>query len=953
MRIWTILVLLVTVCLSSVALGQSAAASGTIAGTVSDLQGRPVVGARVVIRNTDFTWRRVVSTDENGNFTAALLATGTYTVDADAPGMKMKAPVRISLGIGSSVRVELRLILAGPAEKVTVTGTRPTVEGNTLPPVVNKQEADIGNSIAGLTVTYLPNRDRDFSQFGQLGAGVQASPDSAGLIVAGQRPTATGVEIDGADFTDPLQGGARGSHDSGFFFPQTVVREFEVVHAGAGAEAGSSNAGFVNVATKEGSNKLHGEAFYIGRPSVLSSRDAFGHSLDNRQNEFGGSLGGPIKKDHAFFYVGVEQDFLHVPYWTLFQPQAQGIVVPLSLSALERQTVERTDPTAIFGRTDLVLGPRNTLSFEINFNRIDGSNLNDGSTRSDAPESHSGSLTGDSEWTRGSLTTLFGTRIVNQVLAQWARDHRDLRPNSFTPEIVINGFGRLGGNGLQPHRYTSARTSVADDIVVSRGAALFHFGGLFAYDPAHEEHEANLNGRFDFDSLEDYLNDQPRRYQQTFLEPNTAYDATVRQVGFYVTAKLPLTKHLTLSSGARWDGQWNPQPPHPNVAIPQARRIPNDLSQWQPRFGLAWNPVSATVVRVSVGLYDAPTPATIFQRTFTDNGTGTIVADSDFDPQILPLVSVPSLITQPLAAPPPGLTTPAALVVGMDPKFRNPRSAQTAVSMQQELSPKVSVVAGFVHHSTWNLQRRLDRNLEIPEISSDGTPVFPVARPDPSIGRLLVNESSAHSSYNGLLVTANFQLPHRSQISANYTLSSAHDDDSTLGPFAIDSAMNPYALSTERGYSAFDIRHSFNLSAITNLPLGFKINPVLVARSGLPYTPLIGFDTQNDANDWNDRAILNGSVAPRNVFRQPAFFNLDLRFVKDFKLPGEGHHLDLFLDIFNITGTDNRNFGPDAISLYGTSANPVFSAGQALFAPDTNHFGSARQIQFTARIVAF
>ena len=68
----------------------------------------------------------------------------------------------------------------------------------------------------------------------------------------------------------------------------------------------------MNVATKEGSNKYHGEAFYIGRPGA-DRRDAFGHSLDNAQNEFGGSLGGPIKKNRAFFYVGAEQDYLNTP----------------------------------------------------------------------------------------------------------------------------------------------------------------------------------------------------------------------------------------------------------------------------------------------------------------------------------------------------------------------------------------------------------------------------------------------------------------------------------------------------------------------------------------------------------------------------------------------------------------------------------------------------------------
>ena len=202
-------------------------------------------------------------------------------------------------------------------------------------------------------------------------------------------------------------------------------------------------------------------------------------------------------------------------------------------------------------------------------------------------------------------------------------------------------------------------------------------------------------------------------------------------------------------------------------------------------------------------------------------------------------------------------------------------------------------------------------------------------------------------------VTAGFQLPHRSQLTANYTLARTRDNDSNLGPFTISSPLDPFDLASNGAYSTFDVRNSFNLSAITNLPYGFKINPILLWHSGFPYNPILGFDTQNDGNDWNDRAILNGLVAPRNILRQPSFFDLDLRFVKDITLKGEGHHLDLFMDIFNITGAGNRNFGSESISLFGTPSAPLYSAGQALFAPDTNHFGSTRQVQFTVRITAF
>ncbi|MGB8769798.1 MAG: carboxypeptidase regulatory-like domain-containing protein, partial [Candidatus Korobacteraceae bacterium] len=907
---------------------QSASARGTISGIVTDPQGDAIAGAQVTIRSADFTSKRTLTTSNTGGFVAALLSPGTYTVEVKAPGFTLKKPARVNLGVGSSVQLAIQLGVAGTSQNITVSGHGPTLEGNTLPPAINKQAPQVSNTLAGLTVTYLPNRDRDFSQFGQLAAGVEPSPNYSGLIVDGQRPSAFSAAVDGADFTDPLQGGERGSRDGSLFFPQTVVREFQVVHAGATAEVGGTNAGFVNIATKEGSNKYHGEAFYIGRPSALTSSDAFGHPLDNTQNEFGGSIGGPIKKSKSFFYVGAEQDYLNIPYWTEFEPQPPGTVIPPSLSGLQRQVVGKSDPTSVFARADFLLNQTNTLNLAFNFNRVKATNVDDGSTRSIAPLDNAASLTGGSYWVRGNLTTMFGSNQVNQFLAQWAQDQRSLTPNSTGPELVINGFGVLGGNSIANQSYTSNINRYSDDFAVTRGGVI-HFGIDFGYNPASLQHEANLNGRFDFDSLADYLAGDPRRYQQTFIVGDGIYNGAVKELGIYVDARLPVTKSLTVTAGLRWDGQWNPQPSHPNMTIASTASVPNDLSQWQPRLGFAWNPVSNTVVRLSAGLYDAPTPADIFQRVFTDNALNTVVADSYFDPQILPLVTAGGQYRS-LTAPPAGLTTPAAFVIGISPHFQNPRSFQVAGSVEQQLTPKISLTAGYVHNSTWDLQQLLDTNLEPPTYDAYGLPVFPATRPNPSVGQLLVNESSAHSTYDGMLLTANFQLPHRSQLSANYTLARALDDNSNLGPFTLVSALNPFNLSADAGYSSFDIRNSFNLSAITNLPLGFKFNPILVARSGLPYTPLIGFDLQNDANDWNDRAILNGKVVPRNIYRQPSFFNLDIRFVKDITLRGEGHHLDLFLDIFNITNASNRNFGPEAISVFGTPAMPIYSGGQPL-----------------------
>ena len=923
--------------------------TASIVGQVIDPQGRPVAGASIVIRNTDLAAKRTAVSDANGHFRVSNLVPGAFTVEGKAQGLVSKRPVRLTLGLGSSAQVNLVLSVATVSQKTTVSGRAATMEGNTLAPAVNKDEASVSSFFAGMTVTYLPNRDRDFTQFGQLGAGMTESASGSGLIVAGQRSSAIVTQVDGANFNDPLHGGPRGAGDGTFFLPQTVVREFQIVRSGVTAAVGGTNAGLVNVATKEGSNKLHGEAFYTVRPGWATSADAFGHTLDNRQNTFGLSLGGPVVRDRIFYYAGIEQDLLQTPYFVQFEPQAPGTAVPVTLVDQQGQVLQKSSPTAFFVRGDATLNQANTLNLLVAVNRIRSSNVGEGSTRSIATLGNANSLSGQSIWSKVGLTTLVNERSVNQLLVSWSGDHRNATPNSTAPQLAINGFGILGGDSLGSHIYTSNQFQLGDTLSFTHGGAVLDVGGRFAYSPAYEQQEENLNGRFDYNSLTDYLANTPRRYQQTFVIGDTRYSGSVRGLGLFANGQLPLGKDVTLTAGLRWDAQWNPQPAHPNPAIAQTQKIPADLTQWQPRLGVAWKPLQKTVVRVSSGIYDAPTPATIFHRIAADNGLQTITADSYFDPQILPLVS-----SGPHALPlPPALTTPAALIVGIDPAFRNPRSLQVAAGLEQEIKPQLTLSGGYLHNSTWRLQRRLDHNLNPPISTAEGLPIFPSTRPNSAIGRLLINESSAHSNYDGLLLSAVSQISRRSQLTINYTLSQTHDDDSNIGPYSIDAALSPFDLQGERAFSSQDIRHVLNVSAILNLPLGFKCNPMFLARSGHPYTPIIGFDTQHDANDWNDRALINGVTAGRNSERQPTFSNLDLRVVKDFTLHGTGHHLDLFMDVFNLAGSSNRNFGVDAVGLYGTASLPVASAGQALFAPDLTRVGGPRAIQFTARLVAF
>ena len=931
--------------------GVAQTSTGSVYGKVADPQGLAVPGATITIRSTDLASVRSTQSNASGDFGITGLVPGAYSVEAEKKPLTLRRAIRLTVGLGSSTQVAIKLDVPVVRQSTTVRARAATSEGNTTTPPINQSEASVSTFFAGTVVTYLPNRDRDISQFDQLSADSHETDE--GVTVDGQRTDALLTQVDGVNLNSPLFGAAQGPEDRSFFLPQTVIREFQLVSSGVSSEVGGTSAGLVNEATKEGSNRLHGEWFYTVRPAALTSKDAFGNSPNNWMNNIGGSEGGTIKKDHTFFYAGFEQDFLNAPTFTLFAPQASGVAIPASLSALQGQIDERDTPLSLSGRIDQILNNGNTLNLEFAGSRVRTSNVGDGGTRTLGALSTSEKESGQSFYSRAEVTTVLNARSVNQALAGWTSDHRGITPNSTAPTVFINGFGALGGSALGTHLYTTQRLQISDDVSVSLGKTLLTFGGVFDHDPSYEQREQNLNGRFDYNSLANYLANQPRRFQQTFVTGNTRFAGTVHEAAAYVNGRVELRDGLTLTAGLRWAAQLNPQPTHPNSALVLTRLVPNDLTQWQPRLGLAWSASKNTVLRATTGLYDAPTAATIFHRLFADDGAQTVTADSYFDPQVLTLTAATTSTPHTLSSAPGSLLTPQALVEAIDSRFRNPRSFQAALTVDQTVSPKLTLRGSYLHASTWDLQRVVDENLAPPTVNAAGLPIFLAPRPIAGVGRLLVNQSTAHSSYDGGNVSVISQISRRSQITVNYTLARTHDDDSNDGPYGIDSALNPFNLKAERGTSNLDVRNVVNVAGIFNLPAGFKLNPLVVVRSGAPYTGLIGFDTQNDANDFNDRAMVGGVETARNSYRQPYFADGDLRVVKDFTLRGEGHHLDMFMDVFNVLGASNRYFGSQQISLFGSTANPVFSAGQALFAPGVTRVGGPREFQFTARLVGF
>jgi len=915
---------------------QSGGAS--LEGSVHGPDGKAVPNASVRITATATGYGRTVATRADGRFVAPLLPVGRYSLEVTASGFMASKRDGVVLRVGATQTVDIDLKAVAAEEQITI---------STEAGLIDQSDPAGSLTIDPRSISDLPARGRNFPDFILLTPSVIQESDRSGLVISGQRSINSNVSIDGADFNDPLQGNQRGGNEGVFFFPQAAVEEFQVVRAGATASVGRTNAGFVNVVTKSGTNALHGELFYFNRNRHMTSADAFGRSLNNQQNQFGGAVGGPIAADRAHFFLAAEQNFLRVPFVTDFQPQAAGVVVPAPLAALEGEHRGTNNPTAVFARLDLGLSPAHRLNVQYTYSRLHGENFNFDSPPIDQAEETNYRRTTRSHGVKATLTSTLGTSLMNQLTAQLGTDDRQEQPNLSRPLIAIAGFGTFGGDAARPRVFEATRYQVADNLNVILEKHRLRFGFDFNLTPARQKRESNIQGRYDFASLADYQAGKISRYRQTlaaFDEGDLLYDASQRELGFYAQDRATFGA-VTVDAGLRWDGQWNPDSPRPNPAVPQTAQIPDDLSMWQPRVGLAWSPGGRgrTVLRATAGIYAARTPANLFQRVFTDNGLTTVVVDSRVDRSVLNYLKFPSA----LGAVPPGVTVAPPQVVGFDPDFKNPRAKQVSAGVEHQIGKAATASLNYVHVSTDHLQRRLDRNLFPPTIDATGMPIFPKTRPDSTIGILSINESTAKSRYDAVVTSVQARYG-RLNAQAAYTLAWSKDDDSNERQFSRETALNPFDVASEWTWSKQDVRHSVTVSGVADLPGGVAFGVVLLARSALPYTAVIGVDTQGDGNDANDRAIIDGRVSARNAFRQPSFFDLDLRLVKAIRV-GKANRIDLIAELFNATGADNKGFGNDAVSTFGTPQAPSATAGQPLFAPTTARYGGPRQLQLGAR----
>jgi hypothetical protein len=275
--------------------------TGTIRGSVTDPSGALVPGASVTAAQSDTHVTRTVTTNDSGDYEFPALPVGRYTVSVQAPGFKLARHTEIDVRLGHVTAVDVKLELGPVAQVVSAEAAAPLIE------IVSTQVGAVVNDKA---VVELPLNTRDTYQLLQLQPGVQSQlgsdlfygSDQPGVVsVNGGRGRSNNYTVNGGDANDQFVNlpGVQPSPDS--------IEEFRVLTNTFDAEFGRNSGAVVNVVTKSGTNAFHGDVYEFFRNNVLNARGFFDTAIpDFKQNQFGGTLGGPMRKDQTFFFASYE-----------------------------------------------------------------------------------------------------------------------------------------------------------------------------------------------------------------------------------------------------------------------------------------------------------------------------------------------------------------------------------------------------------------------------------------------------------------------------------------------------------------------------------------------------------------------------------------------------------------------------------------------------------------------
>lgn len=892
--------------------------TSTILGQVRAETQAPLAGADVVAVHVETGLVRTATTDATGHYTLAALPLGSYEVRATLDRFRPLVRRGIPLVVGEPVTLNLTLVLGAADAQVTVTEELPGVR---------TRSGELSYLVSEEAIRDLPLNGRNYTDLAFLQPGVIAFPyREGGSVVAhglaasvnGQDPRSNVYLLDGTlmnDFTNSPAGSAAGTT-----LGTDTVREFRVEANAYGAEFGRNMAGQINVITKSGSNDFRGSVYEYHRNDALDARNFFDpeRKPDFRRHQFGATLGGPIRRDRTFFFLGYEglRESLGRTIQTVVPNQAARsgvlpaagggtITVPVSpsvrpyldefplpnggelgggLAAYSFPFTQTIDQDYFQVRLDQNLGAHDQLFLRYTHDRAEQYLPTDfpqfprtfvsGNHFATAEYRHVFSASTLGTFRLGYSRTRIGQRVeanASQPLSAFVPGRESLG------DIDIGGIPRFGPQVSADVRLKQDVYAFHGDFIHGRGRHALKAGVLVEHYESDEYNPTFSRGIHSFANLEGFLRGRSIRFIGLTPEGDFGRHWPYTLFGLYAQDDVRLTERLTLTAGLRYEYATLPEDDGgrdvnmKDLLAPQVTPGPlyeNPTGTLSPRLGFAWD-VSGdgrTSLRGGYGLYYN-----------TNNQQNLIVTVTN--PPATPRPVIPNP-----AFPVPDFSRLGALSIRpIQYDIELPRVHVWNLSAQRELPGRVVLTLGYAGSRGKNLWRNGDVNVPVPQTLGDGTLFHPAtaARPNGAFSAIELKTSDGNSWYNALIVELRRSSPRGVSFQSSYTFS-RNIDTTQASTFFSDATNGTVSWFPEagqpdynKGLADYHAKHNWVFNVTYELPFareskglarallgGWQIAAIGQVKSGPPLTLFV--QSNRSRSRWSP------SLGPGQGFDRPS-----------------------------------------------------------------------------------
>jgi hypothetical protein len=922
---------------ASPAAPQETVNQASLSGRVIDPQGAVVRDALVIARQVDTNLTAQARTDRDGRFRFAYMRVGPYEVVVRSQGFA-DAGRRVTLTAGSAFDLAIQLSLAGVSASITVQQEAPILETS---------RSQIAATVSSDEIQRLPLNGRNFLAIallvpgvappnvssGQLFAETSAVP-GVGLSIGSQRNFSNNFLVDGLSANDDAAG------VSGIPYAVDALDQMQVVTSGAQAELGRALGGYVSAVTRSGTNMLRGDLYAFFRDDALNAANGLtGTKLPMAQQQFGGSLGGPLVRNRTFFFGNAEHRALDQSGLTTITA-ANAALINAKLAASGYPGVPVTNgvyanpvrSTHALAKIDHQFNGSDQLSVRYTLYDVNARNSR-GAGALNAPSASAGLDNLDQSIAFANTLTI-SSRTINETRAQFA--HGDLAApptDPVGPAVTIAGVATFGTLSSSPTGRVNRLYQIVDNLTHQAGAHALRAGVDFIYNNDEIAFPRAVRGSYAFSSLQNFLAGVYNNagFTQTFGV--TSVSQGNANAGVYAQDEWRAAPGLTFTLGVRYDLQF-------------LETIETDADNVAPRAGFAWSPSESTIVRGSAGVfYDRVPLRAVANALLSARNTTDLSQLQQLAVSFAPAQSGAPVFPATLSNVIPSVTLPN--LTTMDRRMRNASSRQASLEIERQLGPRHTVSVGYQYVRGRHLIMQINQN--VPSCAPSGTNNG--CRPIAAYANNNQYSASGDSSYHALSVALIHRPSAWGYYRVGYTLSKSMNN---VGENFFSSPIDPFDLSQDWGRSDDDQRHRFVAAAGFNslmspattvwqaLTHGFQVSGMLQAYSALPLNITSGVTTvQGTAG----RPIVDGRFIARNAGEGSDFASASIRVSRTFRVAGR-LRTEAIAEVFNATNRTNvlaRNadFGTGA---YPANPSPAF--GQITAVGDPRSWQLAVRLRF-------